>query len=262
MGGVPLRRRQARPAALRAVLGRQRAGADHTTVSGRRPCPRRRRVPLDPDADQRRPPGPHPHPAHRPGRVRPASGGRSRAVRPRPRAPLHRRAAPRRARRDRVGADVGAAGPRRVRDPGGAGRRRRRRQAGRRQPVALHVRPTRRRPSRSTSPPAWRRSGATARRWPRTAGGHRRRTSPPTSCTRPIRPACPSASRRSRPSCSDSSSPVTRRPPTCSATPCAVCSRTRHGGARWSPIRPPSPAPSRRSCASTRPSCTGAAARQ
>ena len=94
-------------------------------------------------------------------------------------------------RRDRGGADVGAAGPRRVRDPRRARRRRRRRQAGRRQPAAVHVRPRRRRPSRSTSPPAWPRSGATARRWPRTAGPRRATTSPPTSCTRPTRPAQP-----------------------------------------------------------------------
>jgi cytochrome P450 len=42
--------------ALRRVLGRQRAGADHRAVPTRRPGPGRGRVPVDPDTDQRRPP--------------------------------------------------------------------------------------------------------------------------------------------------------------------------------------------------------------
>ena len=226
-------------ARARVVLGRQRAGADHAAVPGGRPGPGRRRVPLDPDAHQRRPAGPHPHPAHRPAAFSPRRVAADGAVRARPRAPLHRRAAattgrprssprsPGSCRRSVIfeilgvpAADVAAV------------------KAGLGQPAAVHVRPGRRgRAGRhrhrhgrllallrgaGRGPP-----GRAARRL------HLR----PRAHARPARRSR-SPSRRWRRSCSGSCSPATRRRPTCSATPLRrLLEDRRRLGALSSPTR-------------------------
>ena len=79
-----------------------------TPLPGGRAGARRRRLPVDPDADERRSAGPHPHPAHRPDRLQPAPGRGDGAVRAGSRPSLHRRAVARGARRDRVGSRPGS----------------------------------------------------------------------------------------------------------------------------------------------------------
>ena len=87
LGGVPLRRLQARAARVHHVLGRQQPGPGDTAVRAGRGRARRGRVPVHPHAHQRRPARARAHPPDRLPRVHAAARRADGGVRPRHRAP-------------------------------------------------------------------------------------------------------------------------------------------------------------------------------